>query len=517
MRSTLPRPFRLAFLGALATMGLLGLASATAGAADQVLWASFVSDKISRANLDGSGGVQSVNTAGATANEPFGLAIDPVGGRVYWANHTGGKISWANLDGSGGGDVDTGTATVSAPSGVAVDVAARRLYWINNGVDKVSWANLDGPGAGDLSIGGAPIETPLGITVFPAAGRLYWTNYGFLTGFISYANTDGSGGGTLPITGVEMDTPAGVAVDAATGRLYWPSANKGVIYFTGLNGGPGAELDDRGLEIKGPYGIALDPEAGRAYLANTVGDSIMFVRLDGTGGASLPFEVDPGSGAGFATLLLDPRPRGAPGASGSLVVPQTARRKGGASSSKALRPTPTPPRVAAVDLTCTPGAWAGDLAEAFLYRAPLSTSIQWTRDGGEVPGATTATYRATEVGNYRCRETATNRAGSASQLSPVVAFFKVGGVQRNRRKGTARLAVELPPNGSLAVAGRGIVARQVLLPGKRKVRIKPKGRKKARLKATGKVSLKVRLTFTPTDGPPVSQTAPVMLKKKISR
>jgi DNA-binding beta-propeller fold protein YncE len=154
--------------------------AASAQASDQIFWANFVSNKISHANLDGSGGVVDLNTTGATASEPIGLAIDPVGGRVYWTNHTGGKIAWANLDGSGGGDLATGSATVSGPTSPAIDVAARRIYWLNEGNDTVSWAALDGSGGGDLDIGGAPIDLPGALAVDPAGGRLYWTNWGFI-------------------------------------------------------------------------------------------------------------------------------------------------------------------------------------------------------------------------------------------------------------------------------------------------------------------------------------------------
>jgi hypothetical protein len=35
-------------------------------------------------------------------------AFDPAAGRIYWANVVGNKISFANLNGSGGGDLATG-------------------------------------------------------------------------------------------------------------------------------------------------------------------------------------------------------------------------------------------------------------------------------------------------------------------------------------------------------------------------------------------------------------------------
>jgi hypothetical protein len=43
-----------------------------------------------------------------------GVAIDPAARKIYWANWRGNKISYANLDGSGGGDLTTPGATVAA-------------------------------------------------------------------------------------------------------------------------------------------------------------------------------------------------------------------------------------------------------------------------------------------------------------------------------------------------------------------------------------------------------------------
>ena len=54
---------------------------------------------------------------------------------------------------------------------------------------------------------------------------------------------------------------------------------------------------------------------------------------------------------------------------------------------------------------------------SFLYRAPQSVTYQWTRNGAEVAGATDTSYTAYVAGDYRCRATATNAAGSTSQTS----------------------------------------------------------------------------------------------------
>ena len=68
-------------------------------------------------------------------------------------------------------------------------------------------------------------------------------------------------------------------------------------------------------------------------------------------------------------------------------------------------------------LTCSQGAWAPDLLGAFLYRAPQSFAYQWSRNGAEIGGATDPSYTAYVPGDYRCRVTATNEAGSTSQTS----------------------------------------------------------------------------------------------------
>ena len=501
-------------LGLLAAISGIALTTPPADGADRVYWANFVSDKISYANIDGSGGVMQLNTSGATADEPIGLAIDPVGGRVYWANHTGGKISWANLDGSGGGDLATGSATVSGPASVSVDVAARTIYWLNDGADKISWAKLDGSGGGDLSIGAASIDLPGALAVFPSAGRVYWTNWGFIgSGWISYANLDGSGGATLPVAGATLDTPFGMGIDAAAGRLYWVNANPGIVSYANLDGSGASDLDDRGLEIKGPYGLALDPEAGRVYLANTVADTLAFVRLDETGGATLPFQLETNSAPNFPALLKSPGGRSAPAISRSEVTRKFVKAKRGVRPPK-RRP---PSQIVGVRLQCSPGSWAGDLVEAFLYQAPLSTTTQWLRDGQPIAGATSASITTTEAGNYRCSETAKNHAGATAQLSSVAAFFKVGGAKLNRRRGTARLAVVLPPDGLLTLRGRGIAGRRTGASGARKLTIKAKGRKKRTLTKTGKVRVGATLNFITAEAPPVSQNVTLALRKRLRR
>jgi hypothetical protein len=103
------------------------------------------------------------------------VAIDRAGGKIYWADAGAEKISFANLDGSGaGGDLDTTGATVEGPVGVAIDPMEGKIYWANSSVstgNKISFANLDGTGGGgDLDTTGATVSSPHFLAILTAPG-----------------------------------------------------------------------------------------------------------------------------------------------------------------------------------------------------------------------------------------------------------------------------------------------------------------------------------------------------------
>jgi DNA-binding beta-propeller fold protein YncE len=371
--------------------------------ADSVYWGNTVASKLSFVALNASTAGDLVTT-GATVSGPQGVALDPAAGRIYWANAVG-KISFANLNGSGGGDLGTGGATVSTPAGVALDSAAGRIYWANTVGNKISYANLNGSGGGNLTTTGATVDAPEGVALNPATGRIYWAN--LFGNKISYANLNGSGGGDLSTSGATVNGPAGVALDPAAGRIYWANADDNRISFANLSGSGAGDFLISGATVNVPVGVALDPGAGRIYWANQNGNKISYANLTaffgvhfGSDLATLAATVDLPD---FLALLKAPSGTGAPAITGGSTI--------GAS------------------LTCSQGSWAADLLPAFLYRAPQGFGYQWARNGGDLAGATSTTLAASALGNYTCRVTATNHAGSAQQTSVahrVLATLTVG-------------------------------------------------------------------------------------------
>jgi subtilisin-like proprotein convertase family protein len=101
--------------------------------------------------------------------------------------------------------------------------------------------------------------------------------------------------------------------------------------------------------------------------------------------------------------------------------------------------------------------------------------------------------------------------------------FTLGAVTRNKKKGTARLTVNVPGPGELALSGNGVktadtagavAAKTVPAAGKVRLLIRAKGKKKRKLNETGKVKVMPSVTFTPTGGDPSTQARKLKLKKR---
>jgi hypothetical protein len=115
----------------------------------------------------------------------------------------------------------------------------------------------------------------------------------------------------------------------------------------------------------------------------------------------------------------------------------------------------------------------------------------------------------------------TDSSGQAGVVITTVASkpsnaFRIGTLSRNKRRGTARLAVELPGPGELRLAGKGLVGRRLSLggPGGATLAIKAKGALARKLVRVGQVKLRAAITFTPSGGDPRTLARSVKLIKR---
>ncbi len=475
----------------LATAVLLLAVASHARAADSIYWPNYSSGKISFASLAGGGGGD-LDISGADGTEANGLTIDAAAGKVYWIS-SGGKVFYANLSGGGGGELSTAGTTPGFALSLAIDPAGGRVYWASSGV--ISYANLNGSGGGDLNTTGATVDGPSGVAVDPAAGRIYWSNEGGNTSNrISYANLSGGGGGNVNTTGAAGTKATGIALDSASGRVYWSNEYDNTISYANLNGSGGGDLNTTGATLEAPFGVALDPPAGRIYWANEVGpQAISYANLNGSGGGDLDTSGANVDVPAFPSLLKAPSAAGAPQVAGSSTPGST--------------------------LSCTPGSWAPDLLESFLYRAPQSTSFQWLNNGQPIAGATSGTLTAGGVGSYSCRSIAANHAGYSSQTSaPIAVFGLAKKAKLNRKKGTATLAVTVPGPGTLTLTGKKKLVKQTRASnaaGTLKLLVKAKGKAKKALTKKGKAKVKATIVFSPQTGAATSQAKTLVLKKKL--
>jgi hypothetical protein len=98
--------------------------------------------------------------------------------------------------------------------------------------------------------------------------------------------------------------------------------------------------------------------------------------------------------------------------------------------------------------------------------------------------------------------------------------FSLGTERLNHDTGTAWLGANVPGPGHLAIAGNGVkaveavAARAASDAGAVRLLIKPSGRAERTLDRTGKVTVNVKVTYTPVGGTPSTRSTNVLLEKR---
>ena len=235
---------------------------------DQMYWIDSGTDKIQRADLDGTN-IEDIVTTGLRT--PSGIAVDTTADKVYWIDSGTDKIQRANLDGSNIQDiVTTGLRT---PTDIALDLTGNKVYWIDSGTDTIQRANLDGSNIETLVTTG--LRTPTGIAVDLKWGKVYWVDSG--TDKVQRADLDGSNIQDIVTTGLR--TPTGIAVDMTNDKVYWTDSGTDKIQRANLDGSNIEDIVTTGLRT--PTDIALDPD-GKVYWIDSGTDKIQRANLDGS-------------------------------------------------------------------------------------------------------------------------------------------------------------------------------------------------------------------------------------------
>jgi Ca2+-binding RTX toxin-like protein len=292
--------------------------------ADAMYWTNGGTDKIQRANLDGTE-VDDLVTTGLET--PYGIVIS--GDKMYWTDPGTAKIQRANLDGTSIEElvtIDLGTPHFMA-------IAGGKMYWTTRDpakIDpaKIQRANLDGTGIEDLVTLG--LSDPLGIAI--SGGKVYWTD--FNTDTIQRANLDGTDIENLVTTG--LNTPEGIAI--ANGKMYWTDSSAAKIQRANLDGTEVENLVTTGLDS--PCGIAIS--GNKMYWTDYGNHTIKKANLDGTGVEVLLTSLDtpygmailrsalpaPNQPAPTAAIIGTDSRDGTTIADGTLTGPQLATRSG---------------------------------------------------------------------------------------------------------------------------------------------------------------------------------------------
>jgi len=386
---------------------------------------------------------------------------------VYWANFSTDAIGRAHLDGTGV-DEDFINAT-RLPGSVAVD--SRYIYW--GGFGRETGQNFEPEAAiGRARLDGTKVDwkfIPVPAGVYGAIGQIavdddhiYWTEVVAHAGLepsgsIGRANLDGTGIERQFITGfTEGAVPTGLAVD--DNHVYWSQ-----------NGG----IRPNSTQI---------PAIGRANLDGS-GVDRAFIPLPG-GSAPEAVEVDAAH-----VYWINSRPE--------AFSPETIGR-------------------ANLDGTgVEPSFFDG-------FAANTNRPVDLAVDAGHVYWADQGVQEFTGAIGRADLNGASADLGfitPARRASPeaVAVNFSLGKLKKDKKKGTARLTLEVPAPGELTLAptktvkGAGLRAQ---VAGELQLAIVPRGRAKEKLAEKGKATVKVEVTYTPDGGQPDTQTAALKLIKR---
>ncbi len=224
------------------------------------------------------------DTIAATYNvgdEPFGVVVDPVSGRIFVANSKDVPTGLISVVDPATGTV-TNRATSGAPDLLAIDPVHRRLYSSNANhtllVFDVDTMQL----LATLPVGG------LGVVVDPATRRVYVNDYS--AGQFHIVMIDGESN-TILLTQLALPNESwfGLAHDPALHRLYATSISPTTSSVVAIDDRDLSVIGELRLPVEPRFALAVDQVRHRVYVAGastyygSAGwSNSMFYALDGS-------------------------------------------------------------------------------------------------------------------------------------------------------------------------------------------------------------------------------------------
>jgi tripartite motif-containing protein 71 len=480
---------------------------------------------------------------------PLGVAVDGVGS-VYVTEHVNHRVSqfttagvfvraWGfNVRPGGGRGFEVCTQATGCkpglaggragqlgfPGGVAAD-GSGNVYVTDPANDRVSQFTTEGA-----------FVRAFGFGVVPRGGK----------GLEVCTRATGCRRGIAGGRAGQLDRPAYVAGDAAGSIYVTDEANNRVNQFTregafvrawGFNvrpsGGRGFEVCTAATgcmrgepgagagQLSFPDGVAVDG-AGSLYVADANSRLSQFT-TQGAFVRAFGFDVVPGGGKGFETCTpATGCKRGVPGGGAgqlSFMLGVAADTGGNvhvadSGNSRVSQFAANGAFVRAFGLDVVPGGGRG------FEVCTGATGCKRARSGAGGGGfLLPSAVAADPSGSIYVSDVGASRIqcfGEPSTSRCVPNLFDFGALERDRRRGTASLAVSVPGPGNLLVRGKQVKRVRAAPEAAGTVRLPIRSRVKARraLNREGKARVRASVTYTPMNGGPNTRVKRIKLRKR---
>jgi uncharacterized protein (DUF2147 family) len=415
---------------------------------------------------------------GGELGNPSGVAVDSAG-NVYVAEATAHRIS--KFDASG--------AFLRAWGLDVVDNGAG-----NMGVEVCTTATACQAGTATEGVGGA-ISNPAGVAV-DSSNNVYVTE----VGNDRIQKFDPSGA-FLAAWGKDVVTGGGTGFEACTVAASCKAAATG-----GLGG-----------EMLNPAGIDVD-STGNVYVADGGNDRIQKLGSDGAFQRAWGRDVVAGGAAGYevCTTAASCKAAATGGLGGELSDPSGVTVD---ASGKVYVTDRFNVRVQRFD---TAGAWelawgkdvvvgGGTGAEVCSVAADCKVAAQGTKPGEFFLAMGAAASPGGELYVIDYRQIDKFAAGGDP---PPANEFEIGKAKLNRRRGTAKVPVEIPGPGELALKGKGLKRQRMSAAdaGREILKAIPLVRLRRDLEEDGRARVKLTITFTPVGGEANNESRRLLLR-----